>query len=143
MDQNDAKLVFNGVVDAAIKYRRDIGEVPLTFMLVMAKEHLIHLATPPDMDPRDMAETIRQAAGRSGARYAVSVGEAWMSVWSEDHVADHPEQVDVIMATIDGPDLQLCAVVEVFSDGSVGDPVFGVEGIAGHFTNLSGMVGIN
>lgn len=146
MDRTDARTLFDNILRIAMQFRiQEKKEVPLTFLLVMPDGSLAHVPNIPEIDVGQMAKFIRDASRRVGARYVVSTCEAWMST-REPKVdgpapSEDPDRVEVLMATIDGPDLQLMGTVEIRPDGTLGEPHVH-ETTKGRFTNLSGLAEI-
>lgn len=145
MDRAAARTIFDNIVAASMDFRRQHGEVPLSFILVMPDDRLVQVPALPGVDAGGMAHAVRTLSENVGARYVVSTGEAWVTV--RDTVegpapSEAPDRTEAIMVTIDGPDLQLLAMVEIRPDGTLGEPTF-ENTLEGRFTNLSGMVGIN
>lgn len=145
MDRAAARTIFDNIVAASMDFRRQHGEVPMSFILVMPDDRLVQVPALPGVDAGGMAYAVRTLSENLGARYVVSTGEAWVTM--RDTVegpapSEDPDRTEAIMVTIDGPDLQLLAMVEIRPDGTFGEPT--VENtLEGRFTNLSGMVGIN
>jgi len=145
MDRADALELFQVIVNAAMECRREHGEVPLTFILAMPNHELVHVPSVPGFDAGKMAETIRGISEQFGARYVLSVGEAWVSARTTIEgvrPSQDPERTEALMVSIDGPDLERIASVEIRPDGTLGEPVF-EDTFYGRMANLSGMAGIN
>ena len=146
MDRSAARNIFDKIVAASMDFRRQHGEVPMSFILVMPDDRLVQVPSLPGVDAGGMAYAVRTLSGNIGARYVVSTGEAWMT--ARDTVdgpapSESTDRTENILVTIDGPDLQLLAMVEIRADGTLGEPTIFEDTIDGRFTNLSGMVGIN
>lgn len=145
MDRAAARTIFDNIVAASMDFRRQHGEVPMSFILVMPDDRLVQVPALPGVDAGGMAYAVRTLSENVGARYVVSTGEAWVT--ARDTVegpapSEAPDRTETILITIDGPDLQLLAMVEVRADGTLGEPQI-EDTLEGRFTNLSGMVGIN
>ena len=145
VNKKAARDLFDNILEASMGFRRQHGEVPMSFFLVMPDDRLVQVPAQPGVDAGRMAYAVRTLSENMGARYVVSTGEAWMTV--RDTVdgpapSEAPDRTEAILVTVDGPDLQLVAMVEIRPDGTLGEPT--IEGtLDGRFTNLSGMAGIN
>lgn len=145
MDRTDALKLFHAILDASMEDRRERGGVPLSFFLAMPNHELVHVPAVPGFDAGDMAETVRGISEQFGARYVVTVGEAWVSVRETVEgvrPSQDPERTEALMVSIDGPDLERVASVEIRPDGTLGEPVIR-DAFGGRMANLSGMTGIN
>lgn len=145
MDRTEAINLFDAIVNSTIEYRRDHGEVPMSFVLALPDNELVHVPAPPGFDAGDMAEVIRGMADQMGARYVLSIGEAWVSVRKQVEGVRpslDPDRTEAILVSIDGPDIERLAMIEIRPDGSFAEPTI-EDTFMGRMANLSGMVGIN
>lgn len=148
MNRTAARTLFDNILEASMAFRLEKGlQVPMSFILVMPDDRLVHVPALPGVDAGTAADAVRSLSETVGARYVVSASEAWVT--ARDTVegpapSEAPDRREVIMVTIDGPDLQLLGMVEIKPDGTMGEPdIHAGIALEGRFTNLSGNVGIN
>lgn len=146
MDRSAAINIFNTTIAASMDFRRRrLGEVPMSFFFLMPDDQIVQVPAMPGVAMDDMTNAVRTLSETVGARYVISTGEAWMAkrnTLEGPAPSEAPDRKEVILITIDGPDLQMLAMIEIRPDGTLGEPTI-KDKIGGRFTNLSGMVDIN
>lgn len=148
MDKNEAREIFDKVLEASIAYRKEHGEVPMSFILIFPDGRMIQVPNIPKASAAQNAEAVRSLSLSVGARYVISTGEAWMTFRNPSEVrggvapSKHPDRIETILISIDGPDLQLLATAKINPDGTIEAPEV-LPSPEGRFTNLSGLAGIN
>ncbi len=145
MDKIAARSLFDTVVKASVDYRREQGEIPMSFIFVLPDGRIFQLPPVPGEDGAEISMAVRSLAVTMGARYVLSVGEAWISSKDpEEGIApsEDPERIEAVMVTIDGPDLRLLCHVEIKENGSLGEPEIS-EDFGGRFTDLSASLEFN
>lgn len=110
-----------------------------SFLFVMPDGTLSALPAPPILDNQTVALVVRKMAQLVNAWYVIQVSEGWMTTQdcSELPPSQQPDRVEVIMVSLDGPDLRLLTTIEIRPDGTLGEPQKS-ESFSGRFAGLSG-----
>lgn len=137
MNSSQALNFVDIVIETAISYRKQYGEVPLSFLFIFPDGKIAPVQVPNVQDKDVMVTMIRNRAQKEGAKYVVNVGEAWMSGKPGAPPSQQADRIEVILINIDGPDLRRMTLIEIKPDGTIGEPVHH-ESATGRMTNLSG-----
>ena len=160
--RDTALKIFEGLVKTARGIREQGSEVePMGFLFVPVDGSFGLVQVPMGRLPsKDAAAAVmKNLAQQVGASYAVHITEAWTvdlpgaEVSEDDRLAasawvmagnsleDYPDAVEVLMASIDGPDLNRMVFITINRDGSLTEGEIVDAVFKGRFTNLSGRVG--
>lgn len=144
MDPVEVNELFDKIVELSMAVRLEHGEIPMSFMFLMRDGTIVKVPTPPIPDNQMIALAIRKMAQVAGAEYVLQVCEAWMSRNECDGLppSQQPDRVEVILVSLDGPDLKLLTMVEIRPDGTLGAPNR-VGPFTGRMTGLSGAAPTN
>jgi hypothetical protein len=74
------------------------------------------LTLPMHVPDGTLGATVREMASAVGARYVILVIEGW------GRAVDHPDRIEVLLATLSGPGVERAWRCEIAADGSVGEP---------------------
>ncbi len=131
--------LFDKIVELSMAVRLEHGELPMSFMFLMRDGTVVKVPTPPIPDNQMIALAIRKMAQVAGAEYVIQVCEAWMSQNECDGIppSQQPDRVEVILVSLDGPDLKLLTTVEIRPDGTLGVPNK-ADSFTGRMAGLSG-----
>ncbi len=134
-----AQDVFEKTLTASMAYREEFHrEVPLTFLLVLPEGKVGSVSAIPGVSKDQMIDIVRNLAAKSGAAYVIVVGEAWASEIPGAPASLQKDRFEVLMVSVEGPDLKLFASVRISPQGGIlGDPEIG-ENFSGKFSNLAG-----
>lgn len=139
MDAKIAQEIFNTTVEASISYRKSFRqEVPLSFLLVYPDGRVRHLPGLEGATKQELVDFVRKASAKSGAVYVLSIGEAWCSASSNGPPSQQADRFEVLMVTIEGPDLHLIATVPITKSGTIEEEPTVVDNFSGRFFNLAG-----
>jgi hypothetical protein len=142
MNRTDAIDLFTTILNTSMEFRLTRGELPMSFLLVMPNGDLIQIPPVVDDDKDVMVALVRNLAKQMGARYVLSVGEAWVSARNQVEgvrPSEDPARMEALIVSIDGPDLERLALVEIRPDGTLGEPNI-QDVFSGRLANLSGGV---
>ena len=139
MDSIEVSELFEQIVEFSMSERLAHGELQMSFLFVMPDGTLSAVPTPPVSDNRMVALVIRKMAQMVGAKYVIQVSEGWMTTQdcSELPPSQQPDRVEIILVSLDGPDLKLLTTIEIRSDGTLGEPKKS-ESFTGRMAGLSG-----
>jgi hypothetical protein len=139
MDDKTAREIFEATLRASISYRQNYRqEVPLSFLLVYPDGRVGHLPAVEGASKQELVEFVRSVSAKSGAVYVLSVGEAWCSATPGAPPSQQADRFEVLMVTIEGPDLHLVATVPITKSGTVEQEPEVVDNFSGTFSNLAG-----
>lgn len=158
--KEQALKIHEAVFKIACGIREGGREVlPMAFFLVPFGGQLGVIQAPlTEFDNKDaVAAAIHFAAEQVGALYVIHICEAWSFIGKGDEslaaaawiqagnsLETFPGSVDIIHASMDGPDVNQAWTIEVKKDGSLGEPQLHTGNVTtGRFTNLSGRQGEN
>lgn len=154
MDRTDAIDFFNTTLNTSMEFRRTHGEVPMSFLLVMSNGDIVRIPPVVDddkdvmvalVDKDVMVAIVRNLAKQMGARYVLSLGEAWVSARNTVEgvrPSEDPARMEALIVSIDGPDLERLALVEIRPDGTLGEPNI-QDVFSGRLANPSGGVSVS
>ena len=139
MDAKIARKIFDTTVKACISFRQSFRkEIPLSFLLVYPDGSVREVPAVAGISKQELADFVQGLASKSGAVYVLSVGEAWCSSSSEGPPSQQEDRVEVIMVTIEGPDLHLIATAPITEAGTVDQEPVVANTFSGRFSNLVG-----
>lgn len=155
--------IYEGLIECARGIRlRGQEVIPMGFLLIREGDSFGIIQMPlAHLPSKDMAaQAMRMVAAKVGASYAVHITEAWSvgvcdeasyedcvaaAAWinAGNELKDFPGAVEVLTASLDGPDVNRMTTIPIGADGSLGEPRVADGPAEGRFTNLSGRVGDN
>jgi hypothetical protein len=109
MNKNTAVQIFYKLIELTKDYQNTHKETPLGFVLVMPDDSVLSVPPSPDLTHREAIGAVRSMSETMRARYVLASGETRMIVPGE-------EGSDTATVTIDGPDLQFMATIEIMRD---------------------------
>ena len=109
MNKNTAVQIFYKLIELTKDYQNTHKEVPLGFVLVMPDNSVLSVPPSPDFTPKEAIEAIRSMSETTRARYILSSGETRM-------IVPGAERSETATVTLDGPDLQFMATIEIMRD---------------------------